>query len=126
MGGRADNEHAGELATWVDERRWGLQREVSGSCAGSRGWWWSGLMIVSTLLCFCPARGSRATQSLCSGTEGSLLGVASDVTGHEQRRRRREVCMGLADIGPEAGQPTTSDPLCPSVGLQSPPCVHLP
>lgn len=27
--------------------------------------------------------------------------------------RRREVCMGLTDTSPEAGQTTAGDPLCP-------------
>lgn len=100
MGGRADNEPAGKLPGW---RKGGRN-----SSARSEAPVWApevagGLLLYQPPLCCCfsPARGSRATQSLCSGAEGSLLGVASDVTGHEQRRR--EVCMGLADIGPEAG-----------------------
>lgn len=41
--------------------------------------------------------------------------------------RRREVCMGLTDTGPESGQTTASDPLCPSTGSpQSLPCAYLP
>lgn len=40
--------------------------------------------------------------------------------------RRREVCMGLTDTGPEAEQATANDPFCPSMGSpQSPPGVHL-
>lgn len=127
MGGRADNEPAGSYL-WV-AMRWDLQGEVlSLLCRcppGSRGGGGLVLVTASTLLLSQSCQGSRGTESRCSGAEGSLLGAASDVTGHEQRRR--EVCMGLTDTSPEAGQTTASDPLCPSMGShQSLFCVQLP
>lgn len=51
---------------------------------GSRGGGGLVLVTASTLCQSC--QGSRSTESPCSGAEGSLLGAASDVTGHEQRR----------------------------------------
>ena len=61
--------------------------QVPETPAGSRGTG-GGLVLVtvSTLLLRQSCQGSRDTESLCSGAEGSLLGAASAVTGHDQRR----------------------------------------
>lgn len=91
---------------WEAEQTMSLQ--VSYLCGGNEvGLQWEGLSLLrgrprplqapgvvmvwsreQPPLCKCvsPTRGSRATESPCSGAEGSLLGAAGDVTGHEQRR----------------------------------------
>lgn len=113
----------------MEEMRWELQwgSELLRPLQASgvvMVWSWSQPPLCS---CFSPARGSRATESPCSRAEGSLLGVANDVTGHEQRREEEGGVHGLTDTSPEAGQTTANDPLCPSMGNpQSPLCVHLP
>lgn len=102
MGRRADNEPAGKLPV----RRQGGESfggRVPVSYAGllrpllAPGmlvvWSWGQLLLCS---CFSPARGSRATGSPSSGAEGSLLGAAGDVTGHEQRREEEGGVHGAA------------------------------
>lgn len=55
---------------------------------------------------FSSAKGSRASECLCSGAEGSLLGAASDVTGPEQSKEEEGSVHGAADTSSEAGQTT--------------------